>query len=677
MDIPSQHRKAALERAEKKLRRPRASQACERCRVKKYKCDEEVPCSHCKRHNALCAYQRSSAYHGRSDQSYIQALENKVMELTTLLNESKSQESTNHANGAAPLEPRIRRKSFSPVHSVEEYTMSPDRLPVPQKHGSLSRLSHDVMEDDPEVEATVGSAHSDSIEFHGCTSSISVLDSVQKRHAKRRANGTEDPSSTGSPSALISTLHNSAFLSHTGVADDEGNMQEHRYYFRQAHIFIEGYFDSLHIVHPFIDKKYFLSRAQELWFRHDIKPAPTFVALYLSLLSLGALIRVWDEPEIDGMSRFEWSRKLFKEAEMHLNSRRFQNDLDTVHCLFLMTKICQNELIPHLAYMYLGSAIRTCLSAGFNREPLNGKKLRGETGSTWWSLYSLDIEMSFSLGRPDTLGFDEYHNRYLPKPDDTEYAIIPCMVELARITRKVAVTIYHSTAPIQQRLETALAIEKELNCWVANLPLTIRPVLGDDSMSIGCLREPEWHRRQRLVLSIRYHNVRMLLFRPFLAQSSDNLSDALVDLADGVNKCAESAQQTIRMIYDNYRTQSYFRTWWYNTTYVLFASSILLLLLGSIDPVMLSQRTTLINSVELAVEIFKAMDESFVAKKLAELISNNLMDAKESNTETIVFVDQTIPNWTMQITGLVRVASVFFFESVLIAADTESGVRYF
>lgn len=32
----------------KKRKRPRAIQACERCRLKKYKCDESYPCLHCK-----------------------------------------------------------------------------------------------------------------------------------------------------------------------------------------------------------------------------------------------------------------------------------------------------------------------------------------------------------------------------------------------------------------------------------------------------------------------------------------------------------------------------------------------------------------------------------------------------------------------------------------------------
>lgn len=41
-------RAAGDEAVQPKAKRPRAAQACDRCRMKKYKCDESYPCSHCK-----------------------------------------------------------------------------------------------------------------------------------------------------------------------------------------------------------------------------------------------------------------------------------------------------------------------------------------------------------------------------------------------------------------------------------------------------------------------------------------------------------------------------------------------------------------------------------------------------------------------------------------------------
>jgi hypothetical protein len=62
------------------------------------------------------------------------------------------------------------------------------------------------------------------------------------------------------------------------------------------------------------------------------------------------------------------------------------------------------------------------------------------------------------------------------------------------------------------------------------------------------------------------------------------------------------------------------------------------------------QRFSSLTSVGLAAEILKAMDESFVAKKLTELISQNLKEAKEATIETSPLTEHPIPNWyTMQI----------------------------
>lgn len=239
------------------------------------------------------------------------------------------------------LHPPIQGGSFessSPAYSADMYT-----LPISPKSFHLetqgrSPLSMSGPEGDVEGEISAVNRHTENIEFHGSTSSISVLESVQKGHVQnrklllQRARDIENTS-------LISTLHNSAFSSQTWIACEEGNMQEHRYYFGQAHMFIEGYFESIHFIHPFIDKSHFLARAQDLWFRTEKRPRPTFVAFYLALLSIGALVRVWDDPTIEGMGRFEWSRKLFKEAEIYLHTGRFHNDLDTVHCLFLMVSL--------------------------------------------------------------------------------------------------------------------------------------------------------------------------------------------------------------------------------------------------------------------------------------------------------------------------------------------------
>jgi hypothetical protein len=178
--------------------------------------------------------------------------------------------------------------------------------------------------------------HTNGVEFHGSTSSAAILGHLKKT---REPKGQEEPYPRAADYSLISTLHNPSFSpSCTAGPAQMLSIEQQNYYFDQAHIFMNGYFENLHFIHPLIDKEDFLLRANDLWFNRSRAPEPSFVALYLSILSLGSLVRVWDEGTLAGLGRFEWSRKLFAEAQAYLNHLRFSNDIETVQCLYIMVR---------------------------------------------------------------------------------------------------------------------------------------------------------------------------------------------------------------------------------------------------------------------------------------------------------------------------------------------------
>lgn len=207
--------------------------------------------------------------------------------------------------------------------------------------------------------------HTNGIEFYGSTSSAAIIGHLKKA---REPKSHEEPHYRPSDFSLISTLHNPSFSPSCSTGPIAASIEQQNYYFDQAHVFMNGYFENIHFIHPFIDKEDFLVRANDLWFNRSHTPEPSFVALYLSVLSFGALVRVWDEDKLAGLGRFEWSRKLFSEAQAYLNYLRFSNDLETVQCLYILVctdglghevhetdklqaKICQNELNPNCRVM--------------------------------------------------------------------------------------------------------------------------------------------------------------------------------------------------------------------------------------------------------------------------------------------------------------------------------------
>ncbi|EKV04189.1 C6 transcription factor, putative [Penicillium digitatum PHI26] len=299
------------------------------------------------------------------------------------------------------------------------------------------------------------------IESHGSASSVVISDNLKKR---REPKGPKKCCPPAADSSITPTLTNPESSPASAVGPGQMlSIERSNYYFDQAHVFMNGYFESIHFVHPFVDKEDFFARANDLWFNRSRTPEPSFIALYLSVLSLGSLVRVWDEGTLAGLGRFEWSRKLFEEAQVYLNNLRFSNDLETVQCLYMMK-------IPRSV-------------------PIGSQRLGGS-------------EMSFSVGRPDSLGMDEYHNRKIPPRDDSEFAIIPWMIDFAQIIRQISVQIYHSRISLPDKLQLALQIEMEMDRWLARLPEMIKPDVGGYRLGRSALRDPKWARRQQLVLGI-------------------------------------------------------------------------------------------------------------------------------------------------------------------------------
>lgn len=131
-------------------------------------------------------------------------------------------------------------------------------------------------------------------------------------------------------------------------------------------------------------------------------------------------------------------------------------------------------------------------------------------------------EMSFSMGRPDTLGADLYHNRQFPllesdqsrdggaitlDPETLEpphCAIIKIMVDLSRIIKSIGLDIYLSDQITLRTVELAFRLQADLDQWAETVPLEIRPRPNvGDLVTLKSARDSQWVKRQRLVLTLR------------------------------------------------------------------------------------------------------------------------------------------------------------------------------
>ncbi|OJD37401.1 c6 transcription factor [Diplodia corticola] len=497
------------------------------------------------------------------------------------------------------------------------------------RSAGLGRVNEEVGSPEEGTEIVEVNPHTRDIEFHGHTSSVAFLDRVRQEYGYSENDSQGDLQTTCQKPSLVSTFYNHAFgTQRTGDASGWNDVLENQFFFPQSYVFLETYFNNLHYIHPFLDKENFYSRCDDLWQGRFQNQSRSFIALYFSLVSLGALIRTWTEERLNGMGRFEWSRMLFEKAQLALGFPGSANDLEAAQAYIFMAKVCQNELNPNLAYTLLGMASRTLLSIGANRNASidSGNSARQpqalEASRTWWGFYTLEIELSFALGRPDSLGMDDYHNRPLPPIAGTDVDIIPGMIGLARIMRAISVKVYLHRLSLAQKLQGAMNIEMEMDAWVARLPEAIRPQFTSDVGRHSRLGDPPWAYYQRLVLQIRYYNVKMLLLRPFIVHAS-KYDEREPSLEDAVNKCTDAAARTIDLCYETYRVHIFFHTWWYNITYLTFAASIILY--RAVQSIQEPDRQhDYIRLIEQTLSMLDLMRESVVACKTAKVLRQML-----------------------------------------------------
>lgn len=286
--------------------------------------------------------------------SYVQSLEQHIQTLSLQLQDQSSR-NTELMNEAARLRESCaittanQQSHTSPLSTVATSPLSPIAT-QPATTFPVNGEINTPAESPVDSEITEVNRYTNAFEFHGSTSSVAFLGNLQ------RLSGHQPARLSYQNASLVSELHNSRFSAQAKNKVPPSAPPGEAFYFKHAHLFIDAYFSGIHYIHPFIDREDFRARSNNLWFGKSPHPTNSFIALYLSLLSVGALTRTWEEERLDGLTRFEWSRKLFAEAQVYLNETQFSNDLDTVHCLYLIVGplVSQRMVINMLILSILG-----------------------------------------------------------------------------------------------------------------------------------------------------------------------------------------------------------------------------------------------------------------------------------------------------------------------------------
>jgi len=188
------------------------------------------------------------------------------------------------------------------------------------------------------------------------------------------------------------------------------------------------------------------------------------------------------------------------------------------------------------------------------------------------------------------------------------------MVYFASILRRISKELYHDSKGLTLVQKSTIAMELDVlfDGWKAQLPEWLN--FGKVSF-----REEEWAAKQKLVLNLRYLNAKILLHRPFLVVA---MSKEQLQTTNHGEQCLNAAQETIRILYDAYANRHYFRTWWYNSTYTLYAGMIVLYVIILGHSAICSKE--LLKDVIKAQDILHSMEEATVARRSAGLMREGI-----------------------------------------------------
>ncbi|KAG8410368.1 hypothetical protein J3459_017180 [Metarhizium acridum] len=451
-----------------------------------------------------------------------------------------------------------------------------------------------------------------------------------------------------------SNLHSSAHAASKGNPVPDSPLQAARKGLEREYVRV--YMSNLHHLHPMLDPIAFTARCEEvIWGVHTPlernKHLRHFFALYNIVVAVGALIADPGitqnfEPDVSScvkqpaqcedsssaLSSQALSRKYFRKSRALLGDVFEVCSLESAQTLLLMSLYCQNSLKPHACYMYCGHAVRTALAIGIARESMSSSiEDHKAARRTWWCIYSHEIDMSCSAGRRDSLGKPRNYQINLPrirdqvstvsnKPEleNCSVAMINEMVHFAAILRRISKELYHDSKGLTLLQKSAVAKELDalLDDWKNRLPEYL-------DFSRVSFREAEWAAKQKLVLHLRYLNARIVLHRLFLEAP---MSRTRAQLSGHVDSCLDAARDTIRVMYDAYTNRHYFRTWWYNSTYTLYAGMIVLYIVMLGHTAVSSNE--LLDDVIKAQDILQSMEEAIVARRSANLIREGLEVAR-------------------------------------------------
>ncbi|KAL4965735.1 Zn(II)2Cys6 transcription factor [Aspergillus stella-maris] len=285
--------------------------------------------------------------------------------------------------------------------------------------------------------------------------------------------------------------------------------------------------------------------------------------------------------------------------------------LEIVQYLLLASQYMQVTQSSMQAWSMHGLAVKAALQLGLHSSEAAKRYSPVEREirkRTWFGCIVLDRTLSMTLGRPSTIPehycrlelpgyFDlvEPRERQIEARRRCRYStdFFSATIRLYCITGKVLDQLYDNNLGLEEKLmhyeivTRVLRLRHLLEEWVPSVPAHMALIKSSDCT--GQLGRDRGIDRFRLILTLRYYNVRLLINRTVLVRLCEGMDDhavqshdclALQDIARStVQMCVESATEIInilRIVVESERQQQGLLGFWWFALYYTFDAALVI-----------------------------------------------------------------------------------------------------
>ncbi|EFQ35750.1 fungal specific transcription factor domain-containing protein [Colletotrichum graminicola] len=424
---------------------------------------------------------------------------------------------------------------------------------------------------------------------------------------------------------------------------------------------LDVYFNTGGKVFPFIHEESMRETYEDCKANGWTRVRRTFLG---SLNVIFAMTSAWDRDAISSArERQEKSNVFLKRAKDLCGELSMQViSLENVQYLVLLVIHCQGVQRSTQAWNYHGVVVRSAMALGLHSAQARRgfDELQAEYGRrTWIVIYCMDKVLSVAFGRPAIIP-DEYmvdqpslSELVLPSPDGSldgvdvpgdflgvSFRLYQIMSGSLRQQYGGNIDNFEPEPDDMAPLQASGQFKKQLRLWSTSLPPYLRLC---ESKSKTLLDNSEVN-RLRVILTLRYHNINILIHRPLLSntirhhfgggQTSVGSPSYLIQLAMGeAHECIRSAQSTIEIVYAILtadQTGNNNLGVGYYTLYYVFTASLVILgrILwtqhgpGGVDETSLATCKTLLGQVQIILQ--KLDHDNSLVCSCSRYISNML-----------------------------------------------------